>query len=115
RTESPDGSTTIRYDPASGNVLVSTKPPLVPKFDGATSATPSGPTMERDADEQQDDPIVTPLISRLTRSPATPSKVSRALSPGFEIATVTGSPPGTIGGAAVAEPETERESDAAPA
>ena len=71
--------------------------------------------MERDADEQHEVPIVTSVSSRLTRPPATPSKVSLALSPGLATVTLTGSPPGTMGGAAVAEPETERVSDAPPA
>src|SRR5262245_53450563 len=105
----------MRYEPESGRVLVSTNPPRVPKPDGAKSVDPSGAAMEIDADEQHEVPIVTPAMSRLTRSPSTPSKVSRALSPGVETVTVTGSPPGTIGGAAVADPETVRESDAPPA
>jgi hypothetical protein len=62
--------------------------------------------METLAEEYAEDPIVTFVSLRLTRTPAVPSKVRRAFSSGAVVVTVTGSPPGTMGYVWVADPET---------
>src|SRR5919108_6213534 len=67
------------------------KPPLVKTFVTAASVDPSGLRIETVLLL-----IVTPVIVRLTRPPATPSNVRRAFSPGAVVVTVTAGPPGTI-------------------
>ena len=85
---------------------MSTNAPFVPKLVAATSVVPSGFVTETLAEVQHEVPIVTLESRMLMRLPATPSNTSRAFSPGADVVTVTGEPPGTIGYAAVAVPET---------
>jgi hypothetical protein len=85
----PWGSTTTVYVPVLGSVIVSRKPPPIPKFAGFARAAPFGFSTEI-LTAQQAGPI-----DMLTRWPATPLKVILAFWPGTVVVTVTAAPPGT--------------------
>ena len=74
-------------------------PPLVPTV-AETSVRPSGAAIETFVLQHVDVPIVTSVISRLTRRPATASNVTVATSPDVTTLTATGAPPGAIVGSA---------------
>src|SRR5215813_966938 len=102
------GSIEIVYVPVVGSVLVSTKPPLVPKETLLPTTAPDGSSSFAVADEYD-----TLEILRLTRCPAVAANVSWAFWPGAVVVTVTGAPPsvtdppasgGTLYTCTVAEP-----------
>src|SRR5215217_6529510 len=68
-TSASCGSTRIVYVPLTGSVFVSTKPPLVPNGVAKTSVEPSGFVIETRAEQHDEEPIVTLVRARLTRSP----------------------------------------------
>jgi hypothetical protein len=70
-------------------------PPFVPTVDVAT-VLPSGRARVTFVLQQADVPIVTAVISKLTRWPAVPSNVTLATSPAVATVTATDGPPGTI-------------------
>ena len=101
------GSTTIEYVPLRGRLTASIKPPFVPRVKVETVLL-SGRRMVTFVLQQTDVPMVTSVISRLTRSPAVASNVSVAMSPATGRLTVTGAPPGTMGAAIAGAAATRR-------
>jgi hypothetical protein len=70
-------------------------PPFEPTVEVAT-VLPSGRVRMTFVLQHADVPIVTAVISRLTRWPAVPSNVTLATSPAVSTVTATEGPPGTI-------------------
>jgi hypothetical protein len=75
---------------------VSKNPPFVPRSISGARFVPSGFVIVTFVEQHGELPIETPLMRKLIRCPAWPSKKSHAFSPGECVDTVTAGPPGAM-------------------